>query len=205
MIEPDYIEDFNYLTVDIENSIERIRARYINATHHLDSQLGRVFDALEAQGLLDSTIVIVTGDHGEEFMENGRWGHNSTFSQEQIRVPLLVHVPGQAAGQVAQMTSHLDLPATVLAALGVDLDPATYSYGSNLLAADYAREYTVASDWHGNTLITPDVKMVFSKKGAAYDDGTTTLEDEPVDIGSVGVAYRHSLNLFARELARFYH
>ena len=205
VIEPDYIEDFNYLTVDIENSIERIRARYINATHHLDSQLGRVFDALEAQGLLDSTIVIVTGDHGEEFMENGRWGHNSTFSQEQIRVPLLVHVPGQAAGQVAQMTSHLDLPATVLAALGVDLDPATYSYGSNLLAADYAREYTVASDWHGNTLITPDVKMVFSKKGAAYDDGTTTLEDEPVDIGSVGVAYRHSLNLFARELARFYH
>ena len=47
--------------------------------------------------------------------------------------------------------------------------------------------------------------MVFSKKGAAYDDGTTTLEDEPVDIGSVGVAYRNSLNLFARELARFYH
>jgi len=205
VIESDYIEDFNYLTVDIENSIERIRARYINATHHLDSQLGRVFDALEAQGLLDTTIVIVTGDHGEEFMENGRWGHNSTFSQEQIRVPLLVHVPGQAAGQEAQMTSHLDLPATVLAALGVDLDPATYSYGSNLLAADYARDYTVASDWHGNTLITPDVKMVFSKKGAAYDDGTTTLEDEPVDIGSVGVAYRNSLNLFARELARFYH
>jgi membrane-anchored protein YejM (alkaline phosphatase superfamily) len=205
VIESDYIEDFNYLTVDIENSIERIRARYINATHHLDSQLGRVFDALEAQGLLDTTIVIVTGDHGEEFMENGRWGHNSTFSQEQIRVPLLVHVPGQAAGQEAQMTSHLDLPATVLAALGVDLDPDTYSYGSNLLAADYARDYTVASDWHGNTLITPDVKMVFSKKGAAYDDGTTTLEDEPVDIGSVGVAYRNSLNLFARELARFYH
>jgi len=205
VIEPDYIEDFNYLTVDIENSIERIRARYINATHHLDSQLGRIFDALDTQGLLDSTIVIVTGDHGEEFMENGRWGHNSTFSQEQIRVPLLVHVPGQATGLVTQMTSHLDLPATVLAALGVDIDPATYSYGSNLLASNYARDYTVASDWHGNTLITPDVKLVFSKKGAAYDDGTTTLEDDPVDIDNVGVAYRNSLNLFARELARFYH
>jgi len=205
IIAQDYIEDFNYLTVDIESSIERIRARYLNATHHLDSQLGRVFDALEAQDLLDSTIVIVTGDHGEEFMENGRWGHNSTFSQEQIRVPLLVHVPGHLAGQVTQMTSHLDLPATVLAALGVAMDPAAYSYGSDLLAAGYERNYTVASDWHGNTLITPDVKMVFSKKGAAYDDDTTTLEDEPVDIGSGGVAYRNSLNLFARELARFYH
>jgi len=84
VIEPDYIGDFNYLTVDIEQQIERIRARYLNAVHHLDSQLARVFDTLQTQGLLENTIVIVTGDHGEEFMENGRWGHNSTFSQQQI-------------------------------------------------------------------------------------------------------------------------
>lgn len=204
VIEPDYIDDFNYLTVDIEKEIGRIKARYINATHHLDSQLGRVFDALEARGLLDNTIVIVTGDHGEEFLENGRWGHNSTFSQEQIRVPLVVHIPGLPATQVNHMTSHLDLPATVLAALGVNIDPATYSYGSDLLAANYAREYSVASDWHGNTLITPDVKMVFSKKGAAYGDGTTTLEDEPLDIATIGTGYRKSLNRFASELVRFY-
>ncbi len=205
VIEPDYIGDFNYLTVDIEQQIERIRARYLNAVHHLDSQLARVFDTLQTQGLLENTIVIVTGDHGEEFMENGRWGHNSTFSQQQIRVPLLVRVPGQAAGEVAHMTSHLDLPATVLAALGVDLDPASYSYGSDLLSPQYSRDYTVASDWHGNTLITPDVKMVFSKKGAALDDGTTTLQDEPVAIASVDGSYREALGLFARELSRFYH
>ncbi len=205
VIAPDYIGDFNYLTVDIEQEIERIRARYLNAVHHLDSQLARVFDTLQAQGLLESTIVVVTGDHGEEFMENGRWGHNSTFSQEQIRVPLLVHVPGQAAGAVARMTSHLDLPATVLAALGVELDPASYSYGSDLLSLQYDRDYTVASDWHGNTLITPEVKMVFSKKGAALDDGTTTLHDEPVVLATVDGAYRDALGLFARELSRFYH
>ncbi|MEY3668513.1 MAG: hypothetical protein RL572_2053 [Pseudomonadota bacterium] len=205
VIEPDYIDDFNYLTVDIERDIQRIRARYTNAVHHLDSQLARVFETLQEQGLLESTIVIVTGDHGEEFMENGRWGHNSTFSQQQIRVPLLVHVPGQAAAEVARMTSHLDLPATVLAALGVDLDPATYSYGSDLLSPQYARDFTVASDWHGNTLITPEVKMVFSKKGAALDDGITTLQDEPVALVSVDGSYRDALGLFARELSRFYH
>ncbi len=205
IIEPDYIDDFNYLTVDIERDIELIRARYINAVHHLDSQLARVFDTLQAKGLLENTIVIVTGDHGEEFMENGRWGHNSTFSQQQIRVPLLVHVPGLAPAEVARMTSHLDLPATVLAALGVNLDPTTYSYGSDLLSPQYSRDYTVASDWHGNTLITPEVKMVFSKKGAALDDGTTTLHDEPVAIASVDGSYREALGLFARELSRFYH
>ena len=204
VIAPDYIEDFNYLTLDIEKEIERIRARYINANHHLDSQLGRVFAALEEQGKLDNTIVIVTGDHGEEFMENGRWGHNSTFSQEQIRVPFLLYVPGQAPAQFDIMTSHHDVPATVLAALGMDLDPATYSYGHDLLAADYRRDYTVASDWHGNTLITPDVKMVFSKKGAFYDDAATTLDDDPIDLAATQAPYRDSLGLFPRELSRFY-
>lgn len=205
VIRDDYIEDFNYLTLDVEKNIERIRNRYINATHHLDSQLGRVFDELEAQGLLDSTIVVVTGDHGEEFMEKGRWGHNSTFSQEQIRVPMLIHIPGRDAGVTASMTSHLDMPATILAALGVDIDPSTYSYGQDLFGPDYQRNYTVASDWHGNTLVTPDIKMVFSKKGAAYDDITTSLNDGAVDLKTTTVDYRTPLGLFARELSRFYH
>jgi uncharacterized protein len=204
VIAPDYIEDFNYLTLDIEKEIERIRARYINANHHLDSQLGRVFAALEEQGKLDNTIVIVTGDHGEEFMENGRWGHNSTFSQEQIRVPFLFYLPGQEPTKFDVMTSHHDVPATVLAALGLDIDPATYSYGQDLLAADYSRNYTVASDWHGNTLVTPDVKMVFSKKGAFYDDVATNLDDDPIDLSTSKAPYREALGLFTRELSRFY-
>ncbi|MCB1649757.1 MAG: sulfatase-like hydrolase/transferase [Pseudomonadales bacterium] len=205
VIREDYLTDFNYLTVDVEENIERIRSRYINATHHLDSQLGRVFDTLEEQGLLDSTIVVVTGDHGEEFMEKGRWGHNSTFSQEQIRVPMLVHIPGRAPGVTNVMTSHLDMPATILAALGADVDPEIYSYGHDLFAPDYARDYTVVSDWHGNTLVTPDLKMVFSKKSAAYDDSVTTLNDAPLDLNQTSSDYRTPLGKFAREVSRFYH
>jgi hypothetical protein len=205
IIRDDYIEDFNYLTVDVPAEIERIRNRYINATHHLDSQLGRVYDALESQGLLDNTIVIVTGDHGEEFMENGRWGHNSTFSQQQIRVPLLIHVPGKAPRVINAMTSHHDLPASILSLLGVDLDPSTYSFGSDLLSPQYDREYTVISDWHGDTLVTPEVKMVFSKKGAAYAELATTTQDESIDLKTTTADYKTSLGRFAREVSRFYH
>jgi len=205
VIRDDYIEDFNYLTVDVPSEIERIRNRYINATHHLDSQLGRVFDSLEEQGLLDNTIVVVTGDHGEEFMENGRWGHNSTFSQQQIRVPLLIHVPGKAASVTELMTSHHDLPASILSLLGVDLDPSTYSFGSDLLSPAFAREYTVVSDWHGDTLVTPEVKLVFSKKGAAYDELATTTQDESIDLKTTTADYKTPLGKFAREVSRFYH
>lgn len=206
VIREDYIDDFNYLTVDVEEQIERIRNRYINATHHLDSQLGRVFEKLEEKKLLDNTIVIVTGDHGEEFMEKGRWGHNSTFSQEQIQVPLLIYIPGAGAGETDVMTSHHDIPATILSALGVDIDPQTYSFGQDLLNANYRRDYAVVSDWHGNTLVTPDVKMVFSKKGAMYNnDIVTTLNDTPIDLVKSQAVYKVPLGEFAREISRFYH
>lgn len=204
VIAPEYLDDFNYLTVDVKESIELIRARYINAVHHLDSQIGRVLTALEEQGRLEDTIVIVTGDHGEEFMENGRWGHNSTFSQEQIRVPMLVYAPGLGAGVRDDMTSHLDMPATVLAMLGYHADPATYSYGQDLFAEDFLRRYTVVSDWHGNALVTPDIKMVFSKKSAAYADTMTDINDDPVEFDTMGGKHQPILTRFAKELSRFY-
>ena len=78
-IREDYLPEMNYATMDLEADMPGIFNRYINASHHLDQQLGRVLEHLENSGRLDNTIVIVTGDHGEEFMENGRWGHNSEF------------------------------------------------------------------------------------------------------------------------------
>jgi len=204
IIEPDYLKDFNYLTVDIEANMPAIKARYLNATHHLDRQLARVYQTLEEQNLMDNTIVIVTGDHGEEFMENGRWGHNSTFSQPQIRVPFIMHIPERAAAQFLQMTSHLDVPATVFAALGVDTDPALYSFGTDLFAKDYARQFLVVSDWHGNTLVTPELKIIFSLKGAAYDAQTTDIADNTIDLRSSGYGYQSQLSTYLSGQNQFF-
>jgi len=204
IIEPDYLKDFNYLTVDIEANMPAIKARYLNATHHLDRQLARVYQTLEEQNLMDNTIVIVTGDHGEEFMENGRWGHNSTFSQPQIRVPFIMHIPERAAAQFLQMTSHLDVPATVFAALGVDTDPALYSFGTDLFAKDDARQFLVVSDWHGNTLVTPELKIIFSLKGAAYDAQTTDIADNTIDLRSSGYGYQSQLSTYLSGQNQFF-
>jgi membrane-anchored protein YejM (alkaline phosphatase superfamily) len=80
VVKKPYLEDFNYLTTDPDSARVLLKNRYLNACHHLDSQLERIFQYLEREGLLESTIVVVTGDHGEEFMDSGRWGHNSQFS-----------------------------------------------------------------------------------------------------------------------------
>ncbi|MFT5481455.1 MAG: membrane-anchored protein YejM (alkaline phosphatase superfamily), partial [Halieaceae bacterium] len=204
ILEPDYLDDFDYLSVDIAKNITKIKNRYINSSHYLDTRLALIFDTLKEQDLYDNTIVIVTGDHGEEFMEKGRWGHNSTFVQEQIRVPMLVHIPGQRAEKYTNMTSHLDMPATLFAALGYDIEPSAHSFGQDLFADDYVRDYTVASDWHGDALITPNIKFVLTLKGAMNAMQTSTLDDEAVSGSDISSGDRAHLKSFIVELSRFY-
>jgi membrane-anchored protein YejM (alkaline phosphatase superfamily) len=69
-----YLEDFNYLSADFAQQMVPIKNRYINAAHHVDQQIGRIIAHLRTRKLLDDTIVIVLGDHGEEFMERGNAG-----------------------------------------------------------------------------------------------------------------------------------
>ncbi|MBX0285482.1 sulfatase-like hydrolase/transferase [Halomicroarcula sp. F28] len=87
---------------------------------YTDSQIGRVVDTLEEQGVLDDTIVIVTADHGEAFGEHGSFGHHPYPYDELIRVPLFVSGPGVESTTVDQQVSLLDLAPTVLDLVGVE-------------------------------------------------------------------------------------
>lgn len=149
VIRKPYRDDINYATLDraeLKDNMTLIHNRYLNAVHHLDSQFGRVFAHLKQSNLLDSTIVILVGDHGEEFMEHGFWGHNSTFADPQVRTPLVLWVPGMAPKAYDKLTSHLDLPPTLMPMLGVTNPATDYSAGIDLLS-DQSREYVVMSDW----------------------------------------------------------
>lgn len=144
-----YRDDINYATLsrdELHDDIVPIKNRYLNSVHHLDSQFARVFDYLKTHNLLDSTIVVVTGDHGEEFMEHGYWGHNSTFSDAQTRTPLVLWIPGLPAASHENLTSHLDLPATIMPLLGVTNPATDYSVGIDLLSSA-RHEHVILSDW----------------------------------------------------------
>ena len=157
-----YLEDFNYLSADFAGQMAQIKNRYLNAAHHVDRQMGRVIAHLRQKGMLDDTIVIVLGDHGEEFMERStRWGHAAEFNRYQTSTPAVLWVPGEKPRVVSGITSHLDMPATVMPLLGVRNPPADYSQGQNLLAADFHRDYAVAADWHRVAYIGEKYKVAF--------------------------------------------
>lgn len=165
-----YRDDLNYATLSKEalrQDIVPIKNRYINAVHHLDSQYKRVFDYLKEKNLLDSTIVILVGDHGEEFMEHGFWGHNSTFVDEQVRTPLVIYAPKQAAKIVDRLTSHSDIVPTLMPMLGVTNPANDYSIGFNLFGSEI-RDHIYIADWDRLAYVDKDVKIVQPVNSKAF-------------------------------------
>lgn len=110
--------------------------RYRDAVHYLDGLVGEALDGLARQGRLDDTVVIVTGDHGEEFHEHGYWGHNGAFTPEQVHVPLVISLPGVAPKRWDKPTEHQDLAPTILGMLGAKNPPSDYSVGRPLFGEE---------------------------------------------------------------------
>ncbi len=82
-----------------------------------DTELAKILTALDELDLSNNTLVIVTSDHGEEFFEDGRVGHASRLSNEQVQVPLLIL---GAPDRLSMPRSHNDIPELIYAAI----DPA---------------------------------------------------------------------------------
>jgi choline-sulfatase len=88
-----------------------------------DLHIGRLLDALRARGLLERTIVAVTGDHGEGFGEHGIDLHGYHLYAAQTRVPLIIHVPGLPPHRSSTPAGHVDLFPTLLNLAGGRPDP----------------------------------------------------------------------------------
>lgn len=204
ILRKNYLQEFNYATMDLKKDIQLIKNRYINSCYHLDSQFARIINFLEREDLLKNTVVIMTGDHGEEFMEKGRWGHGSTFAEEQIRTPLIIWIPGTGSGPVEKMTSHLDIVPTLLPFLGVKNPPEDYSLGLNLLS-DQQRPYTVISDWSRICYVGHHYKLSIPlHKAGTFRNDLTTKDDVPVgNNGEFMKTHQQTLVKLMRELSRF--
>jgi membrane-anchored protein YejM (alkaline phosphatase superfamily) len=97
---------------------------YDNSLAYLDAQLARLFAHLKAQHLWDSTVVVLTGDHGQAFYEHGFSAHGNLPFTELARAPLLIRAPDLAPGLDDRPAQHVDVPPTILSILGLPPHPA---------------------------------------------------------------------------------
>lgn len=108
-------QTLNYLKAlsNDKEYLEKIKNRYKNALHFVDSLFGRVLVALESD---EDALVVITGDHGEEFYEQGHLFHASHLSYPQVHIPLYYRLgndPKWRGRILDRLSSHMDIFPTL--------------------------------------------------------------------------------------------
>jgi arylsulfatase A-like enzyme len=104
--------------------VRYLRALYDAEVYVIDREVGRLLHGLRAAGREDSTLVVLTADHGEAFLEHGKMQHTSSLYQEMLHVPLVVALPGRQEGRrVPHWIQQIDIAPTILDAIGLPVPP----------------------------------------------------------------------------------
>lgn len=137
--------------------LERLLHRYDNEIRFLDPHLRRLLDAWERR-FGPETLVVVTSDHGEEFLDHGHLGHGHTVHREIVNIPLVMHLPPDLRARLAlstvqgrRPTAQIDLLPTTLDAIGAAPIPAELKLqGTSLLDPQWhPRPLVAAHSRHG--------------------------------------------------------
>ena len=97
------------------------RARYDAIVRYTDAEVTRLIDALKKESFWQDTVVIITGDHGEEFLDHGHRFHGKTTYEEVTHVPLVLRVPGIEPRILDTPIGHTEVAPTLLDLMGVEI------------------------------------------------------------------------------------
>jgi len=192
----------NYITLDRATAMPLFN-KYRNSIRFEDSLIGEILKTLERAGGLKDTAVLVMGDHGESFFENGYHGHNRAYSAGELKVPLVFYVPGRAPSAVKFPTSHMDIVPALMNLIGVKNPPSDYSSGTDILAKT-AQPFTAAFSWDTSALIKDGRALVMPLE--AYKGGLKLYDADYKEIpGRKALEpYMPYLVDFQTEAKRFY-
>lgn len=129
------LDEVNYIALNDDYNPIPFYNRYKNSLNYIDGLIGNILKKLEEKKLLEFSIIVITGDHGQEFNDNkkGYWQHGGNFSDYQIGTPLIVFDASRPAKTYTHLTLHYDIIPTLMnTVLGVTNHYYDYSVGQNL-------------------------------------------------------------------------
>ena len=102
-----------WIRIGDSRDLNLYEARYDGEVRTADAAIGGFFEELRRRRLWDRTVVVVTADHGESFMEHGVLEHNTWLYDELVHVPLVIRIPGIAARRARTQLQIVDLYPTL--------------------------------------------------------------------------------------------
>ncbi len=196
------LESINYLELDNDSDPLPFLNRYRNAVHFDDRLTGELMKVLEARGLMDNTVIVLTGDHGQEANEtrSNSWGHNSNFSRWQVQTPLLVYWPGKPPARHGKRTSHVDVAPTLLRDLLGCRNPASDSSNGIPLFDAQPHEFVLLKNWTDQGILFDNRVRLYPKYGLRQirDFGDWSRLPESPDDGRYDAAAIREINRFYR-------
>jgi arylsulfatase A-like enzyme len=137
-----------------KTEIDQIVGLYDGCTRMFDDCVGRVMKSLDDSGLKDNTIVLVTGDHGDDLFEpNTTFGHGLTFNggDQNNNIPCVMRVPGteKTGTKIQKIVRSLDYGPTMLELVGIPSDPRFE--GKSLVPYIKDPKADLSLSWYGET------------------------------------------------------
>jgi len=192
--------------------IKYIISLYDSEISFTDEYIGRLLDEIKRLDLFDNSLIILTSDHGEEFLERGdnHIGHTKTLYRELIHVPLIIKLPYESTPRrIKQNVSLIDLMPTILDIVGLEI-PKNYKHSGKIIKfnansdIDYQRE-TVFFETKRMAKLDGVAKdkwkcIVDFRKGkvSLFD-----LENDPLERENLSKKYPQIVRELAREIEKW--
>ena len=191
-----------------DNDIQYIKDLYDEEISYTDYHIGRLLDAAGKLGLMDNTVIILTADHGEEFMERARLGHGKTLFQEVIHVPLIIYVPSDNGSGGERANSSVEVKSIGKTVLDLSGIVNTQFRGQNLLSAaegegNESYAYSQMANGEGGrplseTIISDKWKLINNLKLGEYR--LYDLESDPDEKNNLFNVEQSGVDIIKREL-----
>lgn len=185
------------------NQIKYLKSLYDEQIYNIDQNLGKFLNLMSDSKIAKNTIIIITSDHGEEFMEHGKLYHSTNVYRTSTQVPLIMHIPGIPPKKITELVQGIDIYPTVLGL--TNLSPKSLIEGINLTELIKGNKNAptntyIKSEWQDSVVIQSKYLRYYFNKNTNIPFGLYNLATDPEEQNNLKDSNLEAINQFKKML-----
>ena len=194
---PPYLQAVPWADDPEAQDLRTWRAHYGAGARQVDDYIGELKRQLQAVGIFDDAIVIVTSDHGEQLYDHQGWDHGYSLFEDQLHVPLIVRLPQAryAGKQVESPVGLVDVLPTLLSLVGLEVPErlqgrdVTATFAGNAVPDPTEILYATAVKWNPNAASVRDRRYKLIRTRPAVSDQLFDLDVDPGERNDIAASH----------------